>query len=98
MEPKNFPIEKEHHLNQASIFGFHVNFPGCMIWDAHPPSNSQVKVYSLQGSPTKDVNLIVVTVLGGCASQKYDVKEGMSRARIRVNSSDFTHLHIGHHF
>ncbi len=26
MEPKNHPIEKEHHLNQTSIFGFHVSF------------------------------------------------------------------------
>ena len=25
MEPKNHPIEKEKHLNQAFIFVFHVN-------------------------------------------------------------------------
>ena len=29
MEPKHLPIEKEHHLNQTSMFAFHVNFPGC---------------------------------------------------------------------
>ena len=29
MEPNNHPTEKENHLNQTSILGFHVNFPGC---------------------------------------------------------------------
>ena len=28
MEPKNHPIEKENHLNQTSMFEFHVNIPG----------------------------------------------------------------------
>ena len=27
--PKNHPIEKENHLNQTSIVGFHVNF--CLV-------------------------------------------------------------------
>ena len=29
MEPENHLFEKENHLNQTSIFGFHVNFQGC---------------------------------------------------------------------
>ena len=33
MEPKNHLIEKENHLNQTSIFRFHVNFPGLKIAD-----------------------------------------------------------------
>jgi len=28
MEPKNHPTEKENHLNQTSIFRFHVKFQG----------------------------------------------------------------------
>ena len=31
MKPKNHPIEKENHLPSTSIFGFHVNLPGCMF-------------------------------------------------------------------
>ena len=31
MEPHIHPIEKEHDQNQTSIWGFHVNFPGCNI-------------------------------------------------------------------
>ena len=30
MKPKNHPIEKENHLQQTSIFWFHVNLPGCI--------------------------------------------------------------------
>ena len=29
LEPKNHLFEKENHLNQTSMFGFHVNFQGC---------------------------------------------------------------------
>ena len=32
MEPENHLFEKENHLNQTSIFGFHVNFQGCICF------------------------------------------------------------------
>ena len=32
MEPENHPFEMENHLNQTSIFGFHVSFRECMPW------------------------------------------------------------------
>ncbi len=47
---------------------------------------------------TKDVKLIVVTGAGRMHIPIYiyiyDIEEGMSRAKIWINSSDFTHLHI----
>ena len=30
MAPKNHPFRKENDLNQTSIFGFHINLPGCI--------------------------------------------------------------------
>jgi len=44
MEPKNHPIEKEHHLNQTSMLGLHVNLPGCTI------------IEMLQARPLKQVH------------------------------------------
>ncbi len=31
-EPKDHPIEKENHMNQTSVYRFHVNFPGCVSY------------------------------------------------------------------
>ena len=31
MEPENHPFEKEKHLNQTFILGFHANFRGCSV-------------------------------------------------------------------
>ena len=32
MELENHPFEKENHLNQTSVFGFHVSFRGCNLF------------------------------------------------------------------
>ena len=46
MEPKHHPVEKEHHLNQTSMFVVHVNFPGCGWNDdvLSPPMNHYLPV------------------------------------------------------
>ena len=56
MEVENHPIEKEHHLNQTSIFGFHVNFPGCTVYFVSnkntQPTNQPTNQSINQSKPT----------------------------------------------
>ncbi len=50
LEPKNHPIEKENLLPSTSMFwGFHINFPGCMLVPSKVPGAMLLNV--LTSSP-----------------------------------------------
>ena len=69
MEPENHPIEKENHLNQTSILGFHVSFREINImlfgaegggiqqmWNDSTPSMNKATVSSVSSTDPQGNN------------------------------------------